>query len=175
MCILDLNKVSLGTESMTNAFIRPQEVLMRVAQYSQPVREIEMLCDHRNQIIAPKKQITDLQTLHILPSSCNHTTFEQEIQQLKDKLNNAWKTTRMAETEEDLGGELDYMTEDARDASEVTWNLRMQIASDSNGSGPSLRVWVRVGTELHPDWRSGLSINPNCRFGYGSIDISLSV
>jgi hypothetical protein len=47
--------------------------------------------------------------------------------------------------------------------------------SVSNGSGPSLRVRVRVGTEPEPDWRSGSSINPNCRFGYGSIDISLPV
>ena len=47
--------------------------------------------------------------------------------------------------------------------------------SVSNGSGPSLRVRVRVGTEPEPDWRSRLSINPNCRFGYGSIDISLPV
>ena len=47
--------------------------------------------------------------------------------------------------------------------------------SVSNGSGQSLRVWVRVGTEPEPDWWSGSSINPNCRFGYGSIDISLPV
>jgi len=47
--------------------------------------------------------------------------------------------------------------------------------SVSNGSGPSLRVRVRVGTEPQPDWQSGLSINQNCRFGYGSIDISLPV
>jgi hypothetical protein len=48
-------------------------------------------------------------------------------------------------------------------------------SSVSNGSGPSLRVRVRVGTEPKPDWRSGSSINPNCRFGYGSMDISLPV
>jgi len=47
--------------------------------------------------------------------------------------------------------------------------------SVSNGSGPSLRVRVRVGTKPEPDWRSGWSINLNCRFGHGSIDISLPV
>jgi len=41
--------------------------------------------------------------------------------------------------------------------------------SVSNGSGPSLRVRVRVQTELLPNWRSGSSINPNCPLGYGSM------
>jgi len=34
--------------------------------------------------------------------------------------------------------------------------------SVSNGSGPSLRVRVRVQTEPLPNWRFGSSINPNC-------------
>ena len=47
--------------------------------------------------------------------------------------------------------------------------------SVSSGSGASIGVRVRVAIEPLPDWRSGLSIDPNCRFGYGSIDISLPV
>jgi hypothetical protein len=43
------------------------------------------------------------------------------------------------------------------------------IASVSNGSGPSLRVRVRVQTEPLPNWLSGSSINPNCPLGYGSM------
>jgi len=42
-----------------------------------------------------------------------------------------------------------------------------------NGSGPSLRVPVWVATGPEPDWQYGLSINPNCRFRYTLIDISL--
>jgi hypothetical protein len=49
------------------------------------------------------------------------------------------------------------------------------VDSVSNGSGPSLRVRVRVGTEPESDWRFGSSINPNCQFGYDSIDFSLPV
>jgi len=49
------------------------------------------------------------------------------------------------------------------------------VSSVSNGSGPSLRVRVRVRTDPSPNWRSGSSINQNCRFGYGWIDISLPV
>ena len=47
--------------------------------------------------------------------------------------------------------------------------------SVSNGSRLSIRVWVWVATEREPDWRSGLYVNPNCRFCYGSIDICLPV
>jgi hypothetical protein len=52
------------------------------------------------------------------------------------------------------------------------WGRELSVR---NASGPSLRVRVRVGTEPDPDWRSGSSINLNCRFWYGSIDISLPV
>jgi len=43
------------------------------------------------------------------------------------------------------------------------------LHSVSNGSGPSLRVRVRVQTEPLPNWGSGSSINPNCPLGYGSM------
>jgi hypothetical protein len=44
-------------------------------------------------------------------------------------------------------------------------------SSVTNGPRPSLRVRVLVGTKPSPNWLSGSSINPNCRFGYGSINI----
>jgi len=47
--------------------------------------------------------------------------------------------------------------------------MLMLLPSVSNGSGPSLRVRVRVQTEPFPNWRSGSSINPNCPLGYGSM------
>ena len=48
-------------------------------------------------------------------------------------------------------------------------------ASVSNGSGPSLRVRVRVGTKPAPSCQSGLSIHPNCTFGYASMENSLPI
>ena len=39
------------------------------------------------------------------------------------------------------------------------------MGSVGNGSGPSLRVWVRVGTEPDTDWRPGLSTNPTVDSG----------
>jgi len=58
-------------------------------------------------------------------------------------------------------------TEDRNDISRQWYNEWPLNTSVSNGSGPSLRVWVRVQTEPLPNWRSGSSINPNCTLGYG--------
>jgi hypothetical protein len=57
------------------------------------------------------------------------------------------------------------------------WVIRGSILSRcvSNGSGPSLQLRVRVGTEPYPDWRPGSSIHPKYRFWSNSIDISLPV
>jgi hypothetical protein len=38
--------------------------------------------------------------------------------------------------------------------------------SVSNGSRPSLRVWVRVQTKLLPNWPSGTTMNLNCPLRY---------
>jgi hypothetical protein len=76
MALLDLDKETLATEATTDAFVQAQEVIVRIAQYSQPVRTIQAVCDHPNQIIALQKQITDLQTQQFLPPPCEHATFK---------------------------------------------------------------------------------------------------
>ena len=48
-------------------------------------------------------------------------------------------------------------------------------SSVSNGCGPLLWVRVRVRFELATNWRSRSSINPNRRFRYVSIEISLPI
>jgi hypothetical protein len=87
---------------MTDAFTQAQEVLMWVAQYSQPVREIQMVCNHPSQIIALQKQVTDLQTKQFLPTPCDHTVQEQHIQKLRSDLDEAWRTSRTAGTDEEI-------------------------------------------------------------------------
>jgi len=114
---------------MPEAFLQAQEVLRRVAQYSQPVREIQLVHDHPGQIIALQKQVTDLQTKRFLPPSVDHTTFEQQIQQLRTNLDEGRKTPRTVGMHEDLRRELDDMTQDARETSEESWSLRMQLAN----------------------------------------------
>ena len=49
------------------------------------------------------------------------------------------------------------------------------VGSVSNSSGRSFQVRVRAGTEPATNWRSGLSMNLNCPFGYGSTKYSLPV
>jgi hypothetical protein len=129
MALIDLNRETMGAEATTDAFVQAQEVMMRIAQYSQPVRTIQAVCDHPAQIVALQKQITNLQSKQFIPPSCDHTTFEQQIQQLRGNLDEARKTPRIVGTDEDLRRELDDMTRDAREASEESWHLRTLLAN----------------------------------------------
>jgi hypothetical protein len=40
MALIDLDKEHMGNDQINEAFTQTQEVLMRVAQYSQPIREV---------------------------------------------------------------------------------------------------------------------------------------
>jgi hypothetical protein len=75
----------MGMGELRDVFAQTQEVQMRVAQYSQPIREVQMMCNHPQQIIDLQRQITDLQTKQFLPPQCDHTELEQQIQTLTDK------------------------------------------------------------------------------------------
>jgi len=63
----------------------------------------------------------------------------------------------------------------------MRWEARQYLehqgvgTSVSNGSGPSLWVRVRVQPKLLSNRQSGLSINPNCQLGYGSMVNSLPI
>ena len=46
MALIDIDKDNTGYEQLQEAFTQTQEVLMRVAQYSQPIREVQMVCEH---------------------------------------------------------------------------------------------------------------------------------
>jgi hypothetical protein len=67
MALIDIDKDTVGSEQLREAFIQTQEVLMRVAQCSQPIREVQMVCEHPQHIIDLQRQITDLQTKQFLP------------------------------------------------------------------------------------------------------------
>jgi hypothetical protein len=82
-----------------------------------------------SQITTLQKPLTDLQAKQFLPPSCDHTTFEQQIQQLRNDLDEARKTPRTVRTDDDLRRELDDMTRDAREASEESRNLSTQFAN----------------------------------------------
>jgi hypothetical protein len=56
------------------------------------VRTIQVVCDHPGKIVTLQKQVTDLQIKQLLPHFCDHTTFEQRIQQFRNDLDEARKT-----------------------------------------------------------------------------------
>jgi hypothetical protein len=129
MALIDINKDNTGHEELPEAFAQTQEVLMRVAQYSQPIREVQRVCEHPQQILELQREITDLKTRQFLPPQCDHTALEQQIQTLRHERDEALKRPAAPGTNEDLQQELDDMTRDARQSGEEVRDLRTQLAN----------------------------------------------
>jgi len=117
------------TESLELLMVT-QQILGRVAQYSQPVREIQQVCSHPEEIADLRNQITILQArVQPPPLVCDHTHYETQLTTLRNELEVARRVPRTAGTDEELRRELDEMTRDAREASEEGRNLRTQLAN----------------------------------------------
>jgi hypothetical protein len=129
MALIDLDKDKIGSEELREAFGQTEEVLMRVAQYSQPIREVQRVCVHPRQIIDLQWQITDLQTKQFLPPECDHTGLEQQIQTLPNERDEARRRPADSGTDEQLSEELDVMTLDAQQSGEEARSLRTQLAN----------------------------------------------
>jgi hypothetical protein len=129
MALIDVDKDNTGYEQLRESFGQTQEVLMRVAQYSQPIREVQMVCKHPQQIIDLQWQITDLQTKQFLPPECDHTELEQQIQTLRNEPDEAFRRPPAPGTNEELQQELDDMTRDPRQSGEEVRGLRTQLAN----------------------------------------------
>jgi len=129
MALIDIDKDNIGYEQLTEAFVQTQEVLMRVAQYSQPIRELQRVCEHPQQIIDLPRQITDLQARQFLPPQCDHTQLEQQIQTLRTERDEALRRPPAPGTNEELQQELDDMTRDARQSGDEVRGLRTQLAN----------------------------------------------
>ena len=129
MALLDLQRDAIGFEELKEVFRQTQEVLMPVAQYSQPIREVHMICKDPQQIIDLQRQITDVQTKQILPLQCDHTELEQRIQTLTNEWGEARRRPAAPGTDEDLRQELGDMTQDAQQSGEEARSLRTQLAN----------------------------------------------
>jgi hypothetical protein len=46
MALVDIQRDAIGFEELNKAFVQTQEVLIRVAQYSQPIRKVKMVWKH---------------------------------------------------------------------------------------------------------------------------------
>jgi len=88
-----------------------------------------MVCEHPQQIIDLQRQVTDLQTKQLLPTQCDHTGLEQQIQTLRNERDEALRRPVAPGTNEDLQQELDDMTRDAQQSGEEVRDLRTQLAN----------------------------------------------
>jgi len=129
MALIDIDKDNIGYEQLTEAFVQTQELLMWVAQYSQPIREVQMVCEHPQQIINLQRQVTDLQSKQFLPPPCDHTQLEQQMETLRNERDEALRRPVAPGTNEDLQQELEDMTRDARQSGEEVRGLRTQLAN----------------------------------------------
>jgi hypothetical protein len=129
MALLELQKDTVGFEELKEAFAQTQEELMRVAQYSQPIREVQMVCDHSQQIIHLQRQITNLQRKQFLPPECDHSGLEQQRPTPTEEQNKARRRPAASGTDEDLRQELADITQDAQQYGEEACSLRMQLAN----------------------------------------------
>jgi hypothetical protein len=140
MALIDLDKENLGNAQIREAFRQTQEVLMRVAQYSQPIREVQMVCEHPQQIIDLQQQVTDLLTKRFLPPQCDHTERERQIQTLGNERDEALRRPSAPGASEKLRQELDDRTRDSLLSGEDVRGLRTQLANASTlaaGAAPT--------------------------------------
>jgi hypothetical protein len=129
MALIDVDKDNTGYEQLREASAQTQEVLMRVAEYSQPIQEVQMVCEHPQQIIDLQRQVTDLQTKQFLPPQCDHTALEHQIQTLRIERDEVLRRPPAPGTNEDLQQELDDMIRDALQSGEEVRGLRTQLAN----------------------------------------------
>ena len=129
MGLLDLQRDAVGFKELKEAFRQTQEVLTLVAQYSQPIRELQMVCEQPQHIIDLQRQITDLQTKQFLPPQCDHTALEQQIRILTGERDEARWRPAAPGTNKDLRQELVDMTQDAQQSGEEARSLRRQLAN----------------------------------------------
>jgi len=131
MAVLDLQRDAIEFEELKEAIGQTQEVLTRVAQYSQPIWRVQMVCEQPQQSIDLQRQITDLQTKKFLPPQCGHTELERWIQTLTSERNEAQTRPAAPGTDEDLRQELVDMNQDAQQSGEEARSLRMRLVNTS--------------------------------------------
>jgi hypothetical protein len=129
MALIHMDKDNVGNDQPREAFIQTPELLMRVVQYSQPIREVQMVCEHPQQIIDLQRQITDLPTKQLLPPQCDYTELEQQIQTLRNQRDEALRRPSVPGTRKQPLLELDNMTRDARQSGQEDRGLRTQLVN----------------------------------------------
>ena len=102
MARIDIQRDGIGPDELYAASTQTQEVLVRVAQYSQLIMEVQIVCDHLQQIIDLQLHIMNLQRQQYLAPQCDHLTIERQMEQLNRQLEDPRRTLRVAGTDEQL-------------------------------------------------------------------------
>lgn len=76
-----------------------QEVLRRVAQYTEPASMVQRVYNHQANIIALQADITPLKEEAIVPPECDHTEMECRIHNLMNKLDEPTRRPVVHETD----------------------------------------------------------------------------
>jgi hypothetical protein len=129
MALMDIQRDAIRFDKRNEAFAQTQEVLMRVAKYLQPIRDVQMEGNHQQLIIELQQQIRDLQTKQSLPPQCDHTLLEQQMQTLTDEQDEARRRPVAPGMDEELRQERADMTQDKYQSGEEAHSLRTQLAN----------------------------------------------
>jgi len=87
--IMNRNLLEVNFGERQKLFEEAQGVVRTVAQDTEPAATIQRVCVHPAQIIALQKPITDLQTNQFLPPARDHSTFEQQLETVRQDLDEA--------------------------------------------------------------------------------------
>jgi hypothetical protein len=85
MALINLDKDNIGSDQLRDTFIPTQKVLMPVTQYSQRIREVQIVCEHPPQNIDLQRQITDPPMRQFLPPQRDHTELKHQILTLRNE------------------------------------------------------------------------------------------
>jgi hypothetical protein len=129
MAIIDRERDTIGFEQLSKSFTQTQQVLMRVQQNSQPIREVPAVCYHPQQIIDLQWQITDLQTKKFLPQQCDLAVFEQQIYTLMNERDAGRSRPAAPGMDEGLRQELADMIQDSQQCGEEARSSRRHLAN----------------------------------------------
>ena len=129
MALIDIQRDAIKFDELNEVFAQTQKVLMRVVQYSQPIREVQMVCNYPQQSIDLQRQITELQTKQFLPPQCDHTKLERQIQTPTNEQNELRRRSVAPGTDEELQPELVDMTQNVQQSGEEAHSLRTQLAN----------------------------------------------
>jgi hypothetical protein len=136
--ILYTNLSKITEIESTELLMVTQQILSRVAQNLQPVREIQQLCNDPAEIADLRNQVTSLSAqTQPAPLECIHTNYERQLQTLRTELEEARRTPGTIRTDDDQRGDLGAMTRDVREATEKAQNLRTQLAHALSIAAPA--------------------------------------